>query len=141
VAWAGGRRVGAWERGSAGAWGRGGTGHAGAWDYLVLLLVLVLVLEVAISRKPEAHGSVGAWEHGGTGRGLYRGTGVPPVIPIGRTGGSPVYPDFESRLGQPCYILITGKMPVPRLKAATRRHTASLWATPQVSIGQTASAL
>jgi hypothetical protein len=74
-------------------------------------------------------------------RGLYRGTGVPPVIATGRTGGSPVHPDFHSRLGQPCYVSIVGKMPVPHLEAAKRRHTASLWATPQVAGDQTISAL
>jgi hypothetical protein len=64
---------------------------------------------------------MGAWERGARGtrsgrlvRGLSRGTGFEPVISTGRTGGSPV----------------------PHCKAATRRHTASLWATPQVSIGE-----
>jgi hypothetical protein len=45
---------------------------------------------------------------------------VPPVNQIGRTDEPPAHPS-ESRLGQPCYVLITGGTPVPRKAASCRR--------------------
>jgi hypothetical protein len=59
------------------------------------------------------HGSAGAWESG------ERGTGFPwhgrpaRVLCFDARAVQPVPPDFYSRLGQPCYVLITGGTPVP----------------------------
>jgi hypothetical protein len=45
---------------------------------------------------------------------------------MGEWGTRNVRPDFESRLGQPCYVSITGKMPVPRFEQEHERSKKNL---------------
>jgi hypothetical protein len=103
--------MGAWGHGSMGAWERGS--NPCSYSYSKKLSAISRQLSV----NPPASCSYSYSKRTTTTQrhhAAFRGTGVPPVFAIRMgTGFRPVPHLFYSRLGQPCYVLITGRMPVP----------------------------